>query len=273
MKKMSILFVLFAAIAWAGDEPVWLKNYNKGLQFIAQGQYQDGIDYLRMAAADKPISEIINDSSGRTEYLPYLQLGICYTHLGKDRLAVEFFDLEDALPAVHQSSTGQALLKDFRAKTSKQASMGGEAEKSIRDYRKKGYLLPEAEVVQMKEEIRRRCKLPKAEERSYPWYYHYEVGLAMKNRNDWQRALDSFIHALDDRDRPQKFSRIYGMWFIDYYPYYYIGLAHYNLGNWRCADSSFLLSQMMEDLPRDSSEFRNLVDLKADTNKHLLESQ
>ena len=95
----------------------------------------------------------------------------------------------------------------------------------------------------------------------------------MKTRSDWERALESFINALDDRDKPQKFSRIYGMWFIDYYPYYYIGLAHYNLGNWKCADSSFLLSQMMEDIPRNSKEFQSLVEFKAEAKKHLHESQ
>jgi hypothetical protein len=96
--------------------------------------------------------------------------------------------------------------------------------------------------------------------------------LALKGKDDWQRALDSFVNALDSRDRPQKFSRIYGMWFIDYYPYYNIGLAHYNLGNWKCADASFLLSQMVEDIPKDSLEFRNLVELKADSEKQLLDN-
>ena len=271
MKRLSLFLFLAASVALA-QSPTWRSNYEKALQFIAQGKYQDGVDYLRMAAADKPISEVLSEGKDRMEYLPYLQLGICYSHLGKARLASEFLDLEDSLPAIKQSASGQKLLKEYRSLTETPASGHVEAEKNIRDYKSKGFLLPDSEVVQMKEEIRLRCRLPKADEHSYPWYYHYELGIAMKGKDDWQRALDSFISALDDRDRPQKFSRIYGMWFIDYYPYYYIGLAHYHLGNWKCADASFLLSQMMEDIPKDSVEFRNLLEFKADTEKHILDS-
>jgi tetratricopeptide (TPR) repeat protein len=140
-------------------------------------------------------------------------------------------------------------------------------ENSIRDFKKKGYLLSGAEVERMKEEIRQRCKLPVADEKSYPWYYHYELGLAMERRNDWQRALDSFINALDDRDQPKKFSRIYGMWYVDYYPYYNIGLAHYHLKNWECAANSFKLSTMLEDLPKDSSEYQLLQKYKSEIEK------
>lgn len=272
MKRLIIpLFLLFASMVIA-DSPTWRSNYEKALQFIAQGRYQDGVDYLRMAAADKPISEVISGGKDSIEYLPYLQLGICYSHLGKARLATEFLDLEETLPAIKQSASGMQLLKEYRSSSAAKAPNDSEAEKTIRDYKSKGFLLPESEVAQMKEEIRQRCRLPKASENSYPWYYHYELGLALKGKDDWQRALDSFISALDDRDRPQKFSRIYGMWFVDYYPYYYIGLAHYHLGNWKCADSSFLLSQMMEDIPKESTEFRNLLEFKADSEKHILDS-
>jgi hypothetical protein len=114
--------------------------------------------------------------------------------------------------------------------------------------------------------------LPRAETIQYPWYYHYEVGLAMQKHRDWQRALDSLLTALDGRDRPQRFTRIYGMWFIDYFPYYNIGLAHYQLGNWKCALQSFRLSQMFEDLPRDSVQALRLDELqnRAEQNLQLL---
>lgn len=123
---------------------------------------------------------------------------------------------------------------------------------------RKPYLLADTEVARIKDEIRTRCHLPQANEATYPWYYHYEVGMAMKDRNDWQRALDSFIAALDHRDKPQRSSRIYGMWFLDYYPYYNIGLAHYHLQNWKCAVDSFRLSQMLEDIPAGSRDFVQL---------------
>ena len=156
-------------------------------------------------------------------------------------------------------------MQEYRVKLSQQKpQQNTQQDEVIRKFEKKPYVLSDLEVSKMKEDIRLRCELPKADERSYPWYYHYELGLALSSRNDWQRALDSFLVALDHHDRPQKFTRIYGMWFIDYYPYYNIGLAHYHLQNWKCAESSFRLSQMFEDIPRGSSESRNLQDYLSD---------
>ena len=142
-------------------------------------------------------------------------------------------------------------------------------EPSLREFKRKPYVLSETEVEKIKEEIRTHCRLPKENEISYPWYYHYELGLAMQKRKDWQRALDSFLTSLERRDHPQKSTRIYGMWFIDYFPYYNIGLAHYNLKNWKCAVQSFRLSQMMEDIPTNSVQFYRLRELDSEAEQQL----
>ncbi|MGH9856712.1 MAG: hypothetical protein ACRD4B_02595, partial [Acidobacteriota bacterium] len=73
----------------------------------------------------------------------------------------------------------------------------------------------------------------------------------------------------DRRERPQKFTRIYRMWYIDYFPYYNIGLAHYNLKNWNCAVQSFKLSQMFEDIPRDSVQSYRLRELSVEAEQYL----
>jgi len=142
-------------------------------------------------------------------------------------------------------------------------------EPSIRDFERKPYVISTAEVERIKEEIRTQCRLPLAQENHYPWYYHYEVGLAMQKRNDWQRALDSFLAALDHRDQPSKQSRIYGMWFVDYYPYYNIGLAHYHLKNWKCAAQSFRLSKMLENIPTNSVQSYRLRELDFEAEQQL----
>lgn len=139
----------------------------------------------------------------------------------------------------------------------------------IRVFDQKPYLLSDAELAKMKDQIRRHCNLPKGNEGFYPWYYHYELGLALQGKNDWQRALDSFLLALERQDRPKKASRIYGMWFLDYYPYYNIGQAHYHLRNWKCASEAFRLSQALEDIPANAKEFRNLLEYKSDVESHL----
>jgi tetratricopeptide (TPR) repeat protein len=149
------------------------------------------------------------------------------------------------------------------------ASMAFAAGDEVKAVEKKPYLLSDTEVTKMKDQIRRQCNLPKGDEGVYPWYYHYELGLALQRKNDWQRALDSFLFALDRRDHPGKASRIYGMWFVDYYPYYNIGLAHYHLKNWKCATESFRLSQMFENIPNSTREFRDLLEYRSDAESHL----
>ncbi|MCI0411918.1 hypothetical protein L0222_03845 [bacterium] len=149
------------------------------------------------------------------------------------------------------------------------ASIAFAGEPSLLDFKRKTYLLSDMEVEKIKEEIRTRCRLPQANEMTYPWYYHYELGMAMQKKKDWQRALDSLLASLDRRERPQKFTRIYGMWFIDYFPYYNIGVAHYHLKNWNCAVQSFRLSQMFEDIPKDSVEFYRLRELDSEAEQQL----
>ena len=149
------------------------------------------------------------------------------------------------------------------------ASIAFAEEPSLRDFKRKPYLLSDTEVEKIKEEIRTRCHLPEDNEISYPWYYHYELGLAMQKRKDWQRALDSMLTSLERHERPQKFTRIYGMWFIDYFPYYNIGLAHYHLKNWKCAVQSFRLSQMLEDIPTNSVQFYRLRELDSEAEQQL----
>jgi len=273
MKKLSLFLCLFAVTAFCQD-PSWQVNYGKAMQYMSQGNYGDAITYLKMAVADKPISEIVELSTGPIDYLPYLELGIAYYKIGKVQLATEFLDLESSLSAVQKSKTGMTLLRDYKEVTKKieqRVQTQDDPEQGIRAFSKKAYVLPEEEVQQMKDDIRERCNLPKADERTYPWYYHYELGLGLKQKNDWQRALDSFISALDFRDKPQKFSRIYGMWFIDYYPYYNIGLAHYHLQNWKCAEDSFRLSQMFEDLPSNSQDYKKMLEMKSESESHLKE--
>src|ERR1041385_6811188 len=97
-------------------------------------------------------------------------------------------------------------------------------ENEIRKFKKKSYILSESDLAVLRDEVRNQCNLQPAREEAYPWYYHYELGLKLTKKDDWQRALDSFLNALDRRGRPQKFTRMYGMWFLDYYPYYNIGL-------------------------------------------------
>lgn len=272
MRKLCIVFCLLSTLCLA-DSAVWRANYEKGLGLAAQGLYEEAVSYLQMSVADKPISEIIPDGKSSFEYLPYLQIGICYYHLNKPALAKQFFQLENSLAAISSSKGGKSLMSSYTSKVNARSNGAAPQEDVIRNFEPKPYVLAETEVQNMKDDIRQKCELPRASEETYPWYYHYELGLAFEGKKDWQRALDSFIAALDHRDQPQRFSRIYGMWYIDYYPYYNIGVAHLNLQNWQCATNAFKLSQMFEDLPRSSPQFRNLQDYLSEAEQNAMQNK
>jgi len=270
LRQLLILLVLFSSWVYA-DPAAWEQNYKKGIQLEAEGKYEEAASYFKMAVADKPISEIIPSGQGTLEYLPYLQLGLCYQQLGKNQLASEFLNLENRLPAIQQSAGGKELMAKVQQNLSDAGKSSAEqSDQAIRKYEKKPYLLSDVEVARMKEQIRQRCNLPKASDQSYPWYFHYELGKEMENKKDWQRALDSFLQALDHRDQPQKLSRMYGMWFVDYYPYYNIGVAHFHLQNWECAENAFELSQAFEDIPPTSQEFQALQKMKAEAQENIV---
>lgn len=263
-----------STFAFADTAAPWRANYEKGLQLIAQGNYEGAVNYLKMAVADRPISEIIQDEKESFEYLPYLQLGICYVNLKRPQLASEYFELENSLLPIERSTGGKELMKEYMEKLEHhepQTRGVQTAEQTMRSYQKKPYLLSNLQVEKLKEDIRTRCSLPKASDESYPWYFHYELGKELEHKGDWQRALESFIHALDHREQPRRSSRIYGMWFVDYYPYYNIGLAHYRLQNWKCADNAFQLSLMYEDIPPDSPENSKLQAMKMEVQEKLTE--
>lgn len=242
-----------------GSHGSWLDNYDQGLKWMAKSDYEAAIRYLEMAVADKPLSEIVEGTDRRTEYLPYLQLGICYYNLNKIELAREYLELEGKLSALSSSQESKQLWESYRTKLASHPAKEREPSyEKIRDFTKRKYLLSDTEAERLKREIRHRCRLPEAEDKSYPWYYHYELGLAFEKKDDWQRALDSFLLALDHKGEPGKLLRIYGVWFIDYFPYYQIGRAHYNLRNWECAREAFLLSETFEDIRPSDPEHSEL---------------
>jgi tetratricopeptide (TPR) repeat protein len=262
MRKLAILLAMLAAISSAADSN-WLKDYQTGLDFIAQSRYSDAIVFLVKASNAHPVSEIIRRQDQTIDYLPYLHLGICYSNLGNKEIAKQYFELERKLGTIQESANGMLQLERYDVPVRLDVQDSSH-QQIIREFKRKPVLLPDQEMQAMKDEIRKRCRLDKKDERYYPWYYHYELGLALKEKNDWQRALDSFISALDKRNKPNKFTRTYGVWYVEYYPYYQIGIAHYNLQNWKCATSSFRLSEMLEDIRVGDDAYRSREEYKMD---------
>src|SRR5258706_13068087 len=79
------------------------------------------------------------------------------------------------------------------------------------------------DMSKLREEVRIHCALPPAKDaKDYPWYFHYELGLRLQDKQDWDKAADSLVLALDKRHEPSGHGRTYGMWFVPYRPYYYL---------------------------------------------------
>lgn len=110
--------------------------------------------------------------------------------------------------------------------------------------------ISEEELSALREKVRVACQLPPAEDaRTYPWYFHYELGLELGERQDWEKAVDALSVAVDKRPTPTDHGRTYGMWFLQYRPYFNLGVAQYRLGRYECATNAFTLSAKLGELP------------------------
>ena len=63
------------------------------------------------------------------------------------------------------------------------------------------------------------------------WYEHYHRALQAVDLSDWDRAIDEFEAAVEEREGSSRSARTYGVRFIRYFPYYYLGVAHFSLGH------------------------------------------
>ena len=57
------------------------------------------------------------------------------------------------------------------------------------------------------------------------WYDYYKVGLSCMEGYCYDKAIESFQHAINKRHADQYLARSYGMHFIDYFPHRESGIA------------------------------------------------
>lgn len=135
----------------------------------------------------------------------------------------------------------------------------------------RGKRVSDEELQRLKEEVRIACELPPAPDaRAYPWYFHYELGLKLFERQDWDRVAAALSVALDKRSDPSEHGRTYGMWFLAYRPYFHLGVAELSLGRYGCALDAFKLSRRageLKDAPDLRSERQALEARAAQENK------
>jgi tetratricopeptide (TPR) repeat protein len=222
-----------------------LEGYRSGVALIESGRPADARVALERALAAEPREA--------ADYWPHLYLAIACHMTGDVAAAKRHLSETEAAGFSEKSETGRRLLAAERL-------LLGDAA-SFRRYDRRAPRISDEEMARIRRDVLSRCRLPAEQKASdAPWYFHYELGLALAEHGDPQRALDALIDSVDRRPDPQRKARLYGMWFLDYLPYLQIAKAHAQLGNKECALDALRLSQEMGEV---SSGDRDLLELKS----------
>jgi len=241
---------------------IWYDLYDDALKLIDEGRHADAVELLKQCLVLKPQEEVRARTYGMryVDYLPYLHLGIASAETGKKDVAREYLDLSERQGTVKHSEEGLALLNQYRLRlTHAQVLQAPEPATTGR--------LSQEQYQQIESQVMDRCRLTRGSSRTYPWYFHYELGLELLEHDDPSRALGSLLDALEKREKPQRFTRTYGMWYLNYAPYYNIGLAHYRLGNYDCAADAFKMSDSFQEIPPSEPGFQEREKLRREAEK------
>jgi hypothetical protein len=206
------------------------------------------------------------------DYLPHLYLAIACFTAGDVDAATAHLRKAEASGVAARSEVGAPLLAALQVLLRGAPSPSpGEPPPPVasvvpvyRAFKPRPPVLSDAEYERVKTQVMERCgvALDTPLDRA-PWYFHYELGEALAQRDDPQRALEALFMSVDRRPRSQRQARMYGMRYTDYLPFFMIAREHAALGNWLCVlDALELSEQCNEVTPADAefAEFRALVE-------------
>ncbi len=264
MKLRLVIVTVIAMPLIAVAAAPWHTPYDAALEAIDSGRPAEAVRLLEEAVALRPEPGLRLHTYGMryVDYLPYLHLAVAAQMLGDRAAGQEYLATSEHYGVAERSEAGRELLKAYRVLLKQPESPPVEPRSDdvtppYAHYERQPEVLSEAEFEELARRLAIRCGVdstPGAID-SAPWYYHYELGLALADRGDPQRALDALIAAADHRPDPQHTARMYGMWFTDYVPYFQIARAHAELGNWRCVLEALEVSQSSGEISERDAEF------------------
>jgi tetratricopeptide (TPR) repeat protein len=215
-----------------------------------------------IAKRSKPGTAVRVYSNRYIVYIPHLYLAISAQMSGDMDKAKSSLENAKELGVAGETEVGKTLIPAYevllaRTNSNSAASVDDtENRGNFRAFEDKEEVLSEVEYDELRLQVEERCGLSGTTEKSkMAWYFHYEMGLALSDRDDPQRALESLISAVDRRPASQRDARMYGMWFTDYLPYYQIARAHMALSNWECALDALEVSRKMGEIDEDDKEY------------------
>jgi tetratricopeptide (TPR) repeat protein len=253
----------------------WYEHYERGVQLVEGGESGQARAELERALALRPEEGLNVPTSGPhfVDYLPHLFLAVACHTLGDDAAANEHLAAAQRSGMAAQSESGAPLLASARlflargrAAAPPQPAPSADPPARFDLFPRRSFVLDETEYARLREMVFSRCRIePSTPRARAPWYFHYELGLALSRRGDHQRALDALIEAAQRKPVSDANARTYGMWFLDYIPYLRIAREHARLGNRECAlDALRLAERYGEAGTRDHTrELRELKELLA----------
>jgi hypothetical protein len=267
-------FVLGLVLLALPQEPGnWYQLYDQGVTAVEQGRAVEARPLILAALAKRPAEGLKVRTYGVffVDYMPHLYLAMAAQMLGDLDSARASIERAEASGVAARSEVGAPLLAAVRILL---RSPGHEAttplaatpadRQGFRIFPSQPPKLSDPEYLQLRRQVAARCGVPDdvATGRA-PWYFHYELALALARQGDPQRAVEALVVSTDHKPQPQRQARMYGMWFTDYIPFFWLAREHALLGNWECATDALEASQKSGEVSeRDDefAEFRALVE-------------
>ena len=256
----------------AADPLPWSSDYEQGVVLVRQGKGAEATRRLEAALRVRPEEglRVPVDGVRYVDYLPHLYLAVASHMAGEVERAREELEKAALLGTAARSEEGAALLTAYTrlllapapAEEKRGAAETPAGAAGFARYPPREPVLSEEEAATVQRDVFARCGLsPYGKALNAPWYVHYELGRALSDRGDYQRAVAAFIEAARRRPKSGRFVRTYGVWLVDYLPYLHIARSHAHLGNWPCVSDALAVSKQMgeiTDLAREMAELRRL---------------
>ncbi len=256
-----------------GSDLRWYQSYERGVAAVERREGATAIPLLEAAIAGRPQETLKVRTHGVhfVDYLPHLYLAYAHWLAGNPVSARRSLAESDRQGIAQRSEPGselagalRSLLREPAPVPTVEAVSPEPAPARFRLFPTRPPSLSEVEYRRLEAEVMASCGIdPSSPLTIAPWYFHYELALALDRRGDPQRALEALLVSTQRRPLPQRQARLYGMRFSDYVPYFWIAREHARLGNWECVVDALRVSQESGEVgERDPeyAEFRALVE-------------
>jgi len=272
------LFLGLALLAAPQDDTAWYQLYDRGVTAIEQGRPQEARPLLEAALAKQPTEGLRLRTSGIyfVDYMPNLYLAIAAQMTGDLETARKYIAEAEATGVAASSEVGAPLLSAFRIlmrapiPETAPAVRSTPPARSFRLFPPQAPKLSDTEYQRLRHQVAMRCGVPEEMPTSKaPWYFHYELALALARQGDPQRAVEALITSTDHKPQPQRQARMYGMWFTDYIPFFWIAREHAQLGNWECVVDALDASKRAGEVTERDQEFVEFRALVEESRRHL----